>query len=67
MNDYLFELLVVSALIGLKFWLGRQAVLFPEIPMFDALHRVLQFMFVLTIVWVLVSFLLRFVTPGYFG
>lgn len=67
MNDYLFELLVVSALIGLWFWLRRQAVLFPEIPMFDALHRILQFVFVLTIVWALVSFLLRFITPSYLG
>lgn len=61
MNDFLLEFLVVSALFGVMIWLGRQVVRFPEIRILDALHRVLQFFFVLLVVWVVVWLSLNFV------
>ena len=67
MNDFLLEFLVVSALFGVMIWLGRQVVRFPEIQILDALHRILQFFFVLIVVWVLVWFALNFVTAISFG
>jgi len=65
MNDYMLELLVVSGLFGLKFWLRKQAIRFPEIEIFDALERLLQFLFMLMLVWGVVSLLNYFVFDVY--
>jgi hypothetical protein len=65
MNDYMLELLVVSGLFGLKLWLRKQAIRFPEFEMFDALERLLQFLFMLMLVWSVVALLNYFVLDVY--